>query len=124
MKKYKLNVLGNDLQICSLKPLTGYFRDGCCTGCDQDYGEHFMCAVMSEEFLNFSLERGNDLITPKSEFNFPGLKVGDRWCVCVDRWKETIKIIHPPKIILKSTNQEVLKKINIEILKKFALDIN
>ena len=79
---------------------------------------------MSEEFLNFSFERGNDLITPKSDFNFPGLKVGDRWCVCVDRWKETRKFINPPKIILESTNQEVLKKINIEILKKFALDIN
>ncbi len=124
MKKYLLNVFGNQLQTCSLKPLTGFFRDGCCTGCDQDRGQHYVCALMSDSFLNFSLNKGNDLITPKPEFNFPGLKKGDKWCVCVDRWSEALKFSKAPKIILESTNKEVLKKINIEILKKFALDIN
>tara|TARA_B100000989_G_scaffold299049_1_gene292500 strand:+ start:412 stop:786 length:375 start_codon:yes stop_codon:yes gene_type:complete len=124
MKKYKFNVFGNDLQACSFEPITGYFRDGCCTGCDQDHGQHYVCSVMSSEFLDFSYKKGNDLLTPKAEFNFPGLKVGDKWCLCVERWLEALKASVAPKVVLESTNEEVLKKIDIEILKKFALDIN
>ena len=125
MKKvFKINVFNKPLEICSRNPLTGYFRDGCCNSNEHDSGMHMICAKMSEDFLNFSFSRGNDLLTPKPEFNFPGLKSGDRWCLCTSRWLESIKLNVAPKIILSATNKEVLKKISIEILKDYALDIN
>ena len=125
MKKvFKINVFNKPLEICSRNPLTGYFRDGCCNSNEHDSGMHMICAKMSEDFLNFSFSRGNDLLTPKPEFNFPGLKSGDRWCLCTSRWLEAIKLDVTPKIILSATNKEVLKKISIEILKDYALDIN
>lgn len=125
MKKiFKINVFNRPLEICSRNPLTGYFRDGCCNSNEYDSGMHMICAKMSEDFLNFSYNRGNDLLTPKPEFNFPGLKSGDRWCLCTSRWLESIKLDVAPKIILSATNKEVLKKISIEILKDYALDIN
>ena len=125
MKKvFKINVFNRPLEICSRNPLTGYFRDGCCNSNEHDSGMHMICAKMSEDFLNFSFSRGNDLLTPKPEFNFPGLKSGDRWCLCTSRWLEAIKLDVAPKIILSATNKEVLKKISIEILKDYALDIN
>tara|TARA_B100001027_G_C16218157_1_gene308465 strand:+ start:688 stop:1065 length:378 start_codon:yes stop_codon:yes gene_type:complete len=125
MKKvFKINVFNKPLEICSRNPLTGYFRDGCCNSNEHDSGMHMICAKMSEDFLNFSFSRGNDLLTPKPEFNFPGLKSGDRWCLCTSRWLEAIKLDVAPKIILSATNKEVLKKISIEILKDYALDIN
>lgn len=125
MKKFfKTNVFNKPLEICSKNPLTGYFRDGCCNSNEHDSGMHMICAKMSDDFLNFSFKRGNDLLTPKPEFNFPGLKSGDRWCLCASRWLEAIELDIAPKIILSATNKEVLKKISIEILKDYALDIN
>ena len=124
MKKSQLNVLGKALKTCSDDPLTGFFRDGCCNSSVNDLGEHTVCAILSDKFLKFSLSKGNDLVTPRKEFDFPGLMEGDRWCLCVDRWIEAYKNACAPRIILEATNIDVLKKIDIEILKKFALDIN
>ena len=124
MKKSQLNVFGKALKTCSDDPLTGFFRDGCCNSSFNDQGEHTVCAIVSDKFLNFSLSKGNDLITPRKEFNFPGLIDGDRWCLCSDRWIEAYQNECAPRIVLEATNIDVLKKIDIEILKKFALDIN
>ena len=124
MKKSQLNVFGRALKTCSNNPLTGFFRDGCCNSSVNDQGEHTVCAIVSDKFLNFSLSKGNDLVTPRKEFNFPGLIDGDRWCLCVDRWIEAYQNECAPRIVLEATNIDVLKKIDIEILKKFALDLN
>ena len=123
MKK-QLNVFGKELLPCSVDPLTGFFRDGCCRTSVQDKGLHNICVVVNNKFLFFSKKKGNDLITPKDEFSFPGLKPGDKWCVCVDRWIEAYLDGCAPKIILEATSNIVLKKIEIKILKKFALDLN
>ena len=123
-EKYKLNVFNKPLEICSEKPLTGYFRDGCCSSAEGDHGKHYVCSHLSEQFLIFSQKKGNDLITPRPEYLFEGLKPDDRWCICLDRWIEAYEAGVAPKLILKSTNKLCLKKINIEILKKFSLDIN
>ena len=118
------NVLDRELELCSNNPLTGFFRDGCCRSSPGDSGEHNICASVTREFLNFSFRKGNNLISPRPDFNFPGLKEGDRWCICTERWIEAFKNSCAPKIILSATNITVKKKINLEILKKFALDIN
>ncbi|MFL2675469.1 MAG: hypothetical protein CNE97_03635 [alpha proteobacterium MED-G10] len=120
----QLNVLGNKLELCSSDPLTGFFRDGCCKNSEGDVGQHNVCAVVDERFLTFSKNEGNDLITPRTEFQFPGLEPGDRWCLCTDRWIQAYKNGCAPKIILQATNEIVIKKIEIKILKKFALDLN
>ena len=124
MSEPQLNVFGRALKTCSSDPLTGFFRDGCCNSSFNDQGEHTICAIVSDKFLNFSLSKGNDLVTPRKEFNFPGLIDGDRWCLCVDRWIEAYQNECAPRIVLEATNIDVLKKIDIEILKKFALDLN
>ncbi len=124
MKKTQLNVFGKTLKKCSIDPLTGFFRDGCCNTSVNDLGEHTVCAIVSDKFLEFSLSKGNDLVTPREEFNFPGLIDGDKWCLCADRWIEAFQNKCAPKLILEATNVSVLKKIDIEILKRFALDIN
>ena len=124
MSESQLNVFGRALKTCSNDPLTGFFRDGCCNSSVNDQGEHTVCAIVSDKFLNFSLSKGNDLVTPRKEFNFPGLIDGDRWCLCADRWIEAYQNECAPRIVLEATNIDVLKKIDIEILKKFALDIN
>ena len=124
MSEPQLNVFGRALKTCSNDPLTGFFRDGCCNSSFNDQGEHTICAIVSNKFLNFSLSKGNDLVTPKKEFNFSGLIDGDRWCLCVDRWIEAYQNECAPRIVLEATNIDVLKKIDIEILKKFALDLN
>ena len=124
MNEPQLNVFGQALKTCSNNPLTGFFRDGCCNSSVNDQGEHTVCAIVSDKFLNFSLSKGNDLVTPRKEFNFPGLIDGDRWCLCADRWIEAYQNECAPRIVLEATNIDVLKKIDIEILKKFALDLN
>ena len=124
MSESQLNVFGRALKTCSNDPLTGFFRDGCCNSSVNDQGEHTVCAIVSDKFLNFSLSKGNDLVTPRKEFNFPGLIDGDRWCLCADRWIEAYQNECAPRIVLEATNIDVLKKIDIEILKKFALDLN
>ena len=124
MNESQLNVFGRALKTCSNDPLTGFFRDGCCNSSVNDQGEHTVCAIVSDKFLNFSLSKGNDLVTPRKEFNFPGLIDCDRWCLCADRWIEAYQNECAPRIVLEATNIDVLKKIDIEILKKFALDLN
>ena len=118
------NVLGTTLIPCSVDPITGFYRDGYCKTFNNDSGEHIICSEVTGSFLIFSKSRGNDLSTAVPEYNFDGLKEGDRWCLCANRWLEALKSKVAPKIFLESTNKLVLSKINIEILKKFALDIN
>ena len=112
------NVLNTKLELCCKKPLTGFFRDGLCRTDQLDQGTHVVCSVMTEDFLNFSQSRGNDLITPRPEFNFPGLKEGDCWCLCVLRWKEAFDHNVAPPVRLKSTASEALKYVKLEDLKQ------
>ncbi len=112
-----LNVLGEPLQACSYDPLTGYFRDGCCNTDAHDHGTHVVCARMTDEFLRFSAERGNDLITPRPEWRFPGLKPGDRWCLCATRWKEAFEAGVAPDVVLAATHRKVLDYVSLEELK-------
>lgn len=104
-----LNVLGTPLEECSQDPKTGYYRDGCCHTGPSDSGRHVVCAVMTEEFLSFTRSRGNDLTTPQPQWQFPGLKVGDRWCLCALRWKEAFEAGVAPPVILESTHQKALE---------------
>ncbi len=115
------NVLGKNLEICSNNPMTGFFRDGCCrTGAD-DQGLHLVCAEMTEEFLNFSRARGNDLIQAVPAFQFPGLKAGDRWCLCVQRWKEAFEAGVAPRIVLESTHISTLEFVDLSDLEDHAI---
>lgn len=118
------NVLGEPLEICGEKPLTGYFRDGSCRTDKNDYGSHTVCAFVTEEFLEFSKIRGNDLKTPRPELNFVGLKEGDSWCLCANRWLEAYQNGAAPKIKLRSTNIKALDVISLDILKANAVDIS
>ncbi len=114
------NVLGTELQTCSLDPLTGFFRDGCCRNGPGDVGLHLVCAEMTREFLEYSLERGNDLVTPNPSFGFPGLEPGDRWCVCVERWKEALQANVAPPVHLEATHISVLEFVELEELRAHA----
>jgi len=116
MIKDSLNVLGTSLVPCSYDPLTGYFRDGCCNTDEHDRGSHVICAKVSQEFLDFSLRQGNDLITPRPEYRFQGLKAGDRWCLCALRWKQAFEAGVAPKVILESTHINALDYVNLEEL--------
>ena len=113
-----LNVLGTPLVPCSYDPLTGWFRDGCCHMDDRDAGSHVICARMTVVFLNHQMERGNDLITPRPELRFPGLKPGDRWCVCALRWREAYEAGHAPPVVLESTNARALDYVLMDWLRK------
>lgn len=116
------NVLGSKLANCSLKPLTGFFRDGCCNTSYQDQGMHTVCVKLTQEFLEFSKAKGNDLMTPRPEFNFPGLKPGMNWCLCASRWLEAYRENKAPQVHLKSTHEETLAIIPLKILKEYAID--
>ena len=118
------NVFGEVLIPCSFEPLTGFYRDGCCTTGEEDRGRHTVCAVMTDDFLTFSASRGNDLSTPMENFGFPGLKAGDRWCFCVDRWVEAWEAGFAPKVVLQSTEESALNYAPLEVLKKFAVDLS
>ena len=118
------NVFGEVLIPCSFEPLTGFYRDGCCTTGEEDRGKHIVCAVMTDDFLTFSASRGNDLSTPMEDFGFPGLKAGDRWCLCVDRWVEAWEAGSAPKVVLQSTEESALNYAPLEVLKKFAVDLS
>tara|TARA_Y200000002_G_C22573207_1_gene617609 strand:+ start:83 stop:457 length:375 start_codon:yes stop_codon:yes gene_type:complete len=124
MKKKQINVFGRKLELCSKDPLTGFNRNGCCDSEKNDLGKHLVCAIINQKFLDFQMTTGNDLITPKSEFNFPGLVDGDRWCVCAKRWLHAYQHECATSIILSSTHIDVLEIIDLELLKKFALDLN
>jgi uncharacterized protein (DUF2237 family) len=117
------NVLGGMLEACSLTPLTGFFRDGCCNTSPEDLGSHTVCAVMTDEFLAFSKSRGNDLSTPRPEFGFPGLEAGDRWCLCAPRWQEALGAGQAPRVVLRATEQEALEWCALEDLKRYAVDL-
>ena len=108
-----LNVLGTPLQACSYDPLTGYFRDGCCNTATEDTGSHLICARVTDEFLQFSLEVGNDLSTPRPEYRFKGLKAGDRWCLCALRWKQAYDAGVAPPVILESTHARALDFVSL-----------
>ncbi len=117
------NVLGGELQDCSYKPLTGFYRDGCCnTGAD-DRGVHIVCAEMTADFLAFSKARGNDLVTPVPMFHFPGLKPGDKWCLCVARWAEALASGVAPPVDLKATHISALEFVSLDDLKRHALTV-
>ena len=118
------NVLGETLEICGQEPLTGYLRDGSCKTDNNDYGSHTVCALVTEEFLEFSKSRGNDLKTPRPDLNFQGLKEGDSWCLCANRWLEAYQNGAAPKIKLRSTNIKALDVISLDILKANAVDIS
>jgi uncharacterized protein (DUF2237 family) len=113
------NVLGEPLVPCSFNPLTGFFRDGCCKTTVDDVGTHVVCAIMTEDFLEFSLSRGNDLSTAMPEWGFPGLKPGDQWCLCAIRWKEAFLAGMAPLVVLESTNYNALDMIPLEVLQRF-----
>jgi uncharacterized protein (DUF2237 family) len=111
-----LNVVGGELLPCSGEPLTGFYRDGCCSTGPEDEGSHTVCAVMTEEFLTFSRLAGNDLSTPVPEWGFPGLQPGDRWCVCAARWLEAHHAGHAPPVVLGATHARALEVVPIEAL--------
>lgn len=119
-----INVLGEALKPCSNKPLTGFFRDGCCNTGPMDKGRHTVCVLVTADFLEFSESRGNDLSTPIPEFGFAGLKPGDRWCLCADRWAEADAFGAAPMVVLESTHVNTLETIPFSILRKNAIDMN
>jgi uncharacterized protein len=116
------NVLGGELLPCSNRPLTGYFRNGCCETSSEDVGMHTVCAVMTAEFLEFSASVGNDLSTPYPDAHFPGLKPGDRWCLCAPRWKEALDAGVAPPVVLEATHEETLAITPLGVLKDYAVD--
>ena len=117
------NVLGEPLEICSADPLTGFFRDGCCRTGAEDQGMHTVCVVMTDEFLEFSVRAGNDLVTPRPEFGFPGLRAGDRWCVCLARWAEAYKRGVVAPVILEATHISALEFVSLDALKTAAAEL-
>ena len=118
------NVLGEEIETCCESPITGFFRDGFCHTDDTDEGVHTVCVSMTKDFLEFSKSKGNDLSTPRPEFNFPGLKEGDSWCLCAERWAEANEVSMAPKLYIKRTNLRTLDIVPLDILKKFAIDLN
>jgi uncharacterized protein (DUF2237 family) len=120
MKRGK-NVLGTDLEDCSLDPLTGFYRDGCCRTGSEDLGLHTVCIQTSKEFLAYSKEVGNDLSTPIPDYGFEGLQPGDQWCLCVSRWKEALEAGHAPKVNLKATHISALEFVDLKDLQAHAL---
>jgi len=116
------NVLGGELQPCSVEPVTGFYRDGHCRVGPEDAGCHAVCVEVTGDFLAFSQATGNDLSTPRPEYGFPGLKPGDRWCLCAPRWKEALDAGHAPSVALESTSEEALRYVSRSILEEFGVD--
>ena len=116
------NVLGQPLVPCSFEPRTGWFRDGCCRTDENDHGRHVVCSVVTAEFLAFSQARGNDLSTPMPAYGFPGLKPGDKWCLCATRWREALEAGKAPGVVLVSTHEKALQTVTIEQLMAHASD--
>ena len=121
---YQKNVLGEELESCSVDPVTGWFRDGCCNTNETDLGVHTVCARVTTGFLKWAKIAGNDLITPHPEFDFPGLKDGDSWCVCASSYAKSLEAGKACPIFIKKTHESTLKIIPIEKLKKFAIDLS
>jgi uncharacterized protein (DUF2237 family) len=118
-----LNVLGGPLAECSAAPMTGFYRTGCCHTGAEDVGLHVVCAEMTTEFLEFSRARGNDLSTPMPQHGFPGLKPGDRWCLCGARWVEAYQAGNAPRVVLNATHEAMLALVPLELLSRFAVDV-
>src|SRR5579862_7114732 len=118
------NVLGGELESCSFNPVTGFFRNGCCDTSAEDVGSHTVCAVMTAEFLAFSKAHGNDLSTPMPDYDFPGLKPGDRWCLCAPRWQEAFEAGQAPRVALKATHEGALAHCALADLKAHAIDLS
>ena len=118
------NLLGGPLELCSARPLTGFFRNGCCDTGPEDLGSHTVCVVMTVGFLEFSRAAGNDLSTPRPEFGFAGLRPGDRWCLCAPRWQEALEAGRAPGVVLRATAEEVLEYCALADLKRFAVDLS
>ena len=121
-QKSSMNVLGGTLADCSNSPKTGFYRDGCCNTGAGDDGVHVVCAVLTEEFLRFSLDRGNDLVTPHPAMGFPGLEPGDRWCLCAQRWQEALTAGVAPPVVLAATHVSALEVVDLDDLKMHAVD--
>lgn len=117
-----LNVLGGPLEACSFDPLTGYLRDGCCHTTEEDHGTHVICARMTQAFLEYSRKRGNDLMTPRPEYRFAGLKAGDRWCLCALRWREALLAGVAPPVHLAACHAKALTVVTLEQLQSHALE--
>ncbi|HEY1723708.1 MAG TPA: DUF2237 domain-containing protein [Magnetospirillaceae bacterium] len=119
-----INVLGGKLENCSIKPMTGFFRNGCCDTGREDVGSHTVCAVMTVEFLAFSKSMGNDLSTPMPEYGFAGLQPGDRWCLCAPRWQEAMEANAAPRVVLRATHRGALEHCDLADLKAHAIDLS
>jgi uncharacterized protein (DUF2237 family) len=119
-----INVYGERLETCSDNPVTGFFRDGCCNTDSRDFGSHTVCVEVTDEFLEYSRTRGNDLVTPVPEFDFPGLKAGDRWCLCAARWLEAQQADVAPRVFLQRTHMRALEIIPLDLLRQYAVDLN
>ncbi len=116
------NVLGGALRACSNDPTTGFYRNGCCETGPNDTGRHVVCAEMTEAFLRYTKAQGNDLSTPRPEWNFPGLEPGDRWCVCAARWEEALEADAAPPVVLSATHEQALQLLDLEDLRAHAVD--
>ncbi|MGH6824765.1 DUF2237 family protein [Methyloceanibacter sp.] len=117
------NVFGEPLKSCSERPLTGFYRSGCCHTGPEDLGLHTVCVEVTAEFLAFSKARGNDLSTPRPEFGFPGLEPGDRWCLCAARWREAFEAGRAPRVVLSATHEATLELVEFGDLKRYAIDL-
>lgn len=121
-KRPDRNVLGGELAVCGTDPMTGFFREGCCSTGSGDFGVHTVCAICTDEFLAFSKEAGNDLSTPRPEFQFPGLKPGDRWCLCAPRWQEAYEAGFAPQVVLAATHEATLEHVDLQALISCSVD--
>jgi len=117
------NVFGGPLEICSTNPVTGFFRSGCCDTSPEDVGSHTVCVIVTGAFLAFSKARGNDLSTSAPQFGFPGLKEGDRWCLCAPRWQEALEAAQAPRVVLRATHEGALSHCSLTDLKRHAIDL-
>jgi len=117
------NVFGEPLKGCSDRPVTGFYRTGCCHTGPEDFGLHTVCVEVTADFLAFSKSRGNDLSTPHPDFGFPGLQPGDRWCLCAARWREALEAGSPPRVVLAATHEATLEVVDLEDLKRYAIDL-
>ena len=122
-KKRQKNVLGQPLETCGQDPMTGFYRDGCCNTGTDDMGLHTICCVVNEQFLETSARLGNNLSTPMPQYGFPGLKPGDRWCLCAARWREALEAGSAPRVILAATHEDTLEVVELKNLKRYAIDL-
>ena len=121
--KQQLNVLGKELKPCSINPRTGFYRTGCCETGEDDFGSHTVCVQLTEEFLIFSKKAGNDLSTPMPAYGFPGLKPGDRWCLCASRWQEAFDAGKAPLVYLEGTNEKALEIVKLDDLIDHSVEV-